>query len=363
MDFILGFLKKKETDFSREEWSELQCCIQYFQDTFQQLLGGTIQYRCNERTGVKNPQRFYYFVPDANDSMMNLLTGMVLCNPLIAQAEKGRLLEHMALMHPAYVEEFSKLPVKPRKRKKSGELRIPSESEAFLRHVQTLYTAIEKEWKIAMIYGIYSRAEDNTVCFQEKNDHQEPSWLNPFALLWDNGHYYLIATTDHHPESVRHYRVDRFIKIAYAMDCENKSIPRCQIPTALLRYYKKGNFQTDQYVREHPGMRIYQKEHLINCTFELTDWEIQMMVDAFGSDLKIQKKTSAPTTRLDYNGVERPLYLAQVEQVQYENALAFALQHAEYITVREPLKLVKEVRAWMEGMLERLNETRKNANE
>lgn len=356
MEFILKALKKEEHDFSRNEWEELQCCIGYFRDTFGQILGGTIQYRCKETTGVKNPQRFYYFIPDTSDSTMNLLTGMVLSNPLIAQTEKGELLERMAIMNPAYGENLTSVPVRMGKRRKKGEIQIPAENEAFLRHVQILYAAIEKQWKVEIIYGIYDRAEDDTVRFRKKESGREKTYLNPFALLWNRGHYYLVATVDGQEESPRHYRVDRFIQVAFAQDSEKKPVPRCRIPNALLSYYKKNGFQTEKYVQEHPGMRIYQKENFINCTFELTSWEIQMMVDTFGNHLKITEKKREPKTRLDYNGMERQLYMVHVEHIQYDNALSFALQHAEYITVREPLKLVNDVRKWMEGMLKRLDE-------
>lgn len=349
-----------KADFSEEEYQDLVCCIRNLQNIFYHLLGGKVAYTIKSETGkkTKNPQRSYYFIPDADNSKMDFLTGMVMCNPLIAQKEKKELLRCMSVMNPCYQSPLSKYwDDENNKELKKEEIQLPSESVKFLQHVQTLYTAIEKKYQIEIVYGIYGRAENDKVRFREKK--KEKTILNPFALLWDQGHYYLIATTQERADFPRHYRVDRFIEVAIATDGkedDKKPVSRCSCPLILKRYYKYGVFQPEQYVQEHPGMRIYKEKNLIDCEFELTDWEIQMMVDVFGSDLTVRQKIKEPKTRKDYNEEERLLYTVIVRNVQYDNALAFALQHAEYITVRRPPELVDAVRLKLEKMLEQLNQ-------
>lgn len=363
MDGILKLMKKEKTDFSEEEMEDLRCCVKNCKVMFRQLLGGRIAYHCNDKetNASRNPHRLYYFIPDTDNSKMDFLTGMVLSNSMIAPGEKKKLLECMYRMNPAYEEililnDGSEDDIES----SSKKIQIPSKNEKFLKHVRTLYMAVMKKWKIEIVYGIYDRTEDNQIRFRAKHN-QEKTILNPFALLWNNGHYYLIATTEEKPEAPRHYRVDRFIEVALAKGKGEQPLPRCKIPELLRIYYPSRNsewfeFQAEKYLREHPGMRIYQEKNLIDCTFEMTDWELQMMVDAFGTDLTIVPKKGAVTTRVDYNGEERQLYTVTVKKVQYENALSFALQHAEYITVREPRKLVDDVRKWLEKMLNQLNE-------
>lgn len=349
-----------KADFSEEEYQDLVCCIRNLQNMFYHLLGGKLAYTTKSETGkkTKNPQRSYYFIPDADNSKMDFLTGMVMCNSLIAQKEKKELLRCMAVMNPCYQSPLSIFWYdENNKEPKKEEIQLPSESVKFLQHVQTLYTAVENGYQIEIVYGIYGRAENDKVLFQEKK--KEKTILNPFALLWDQGHYYLIATTQERADFPRHYRIDRFIEVAIATageEDDKKPVSRCSCPLILKRYYKYGVFQPEQYVQEHPGMRIYKEKNLIDCEFELTDWEIQMMVDVFGSDLTVRRKIKEPKTRKDYNGEERLLYTVIVRNVQYDNALSFALQHAEYITVRRPQKLVDDVRSKLEKMLEQLNQ-------
>ena len=349
-----------KADFSEEEYQDLVCCIRNLQNIFYHLLGGKVAYTTKSETGTKtkNPQRSYYFIPDADNSKMDFLTGMVMCNPLIAQKEKKELLRCMSVMNPCYRFPLSQyLDDENNKEPKKEEVQLPSESVKFLQHVQTLYTAVANGYQIEIVYGIYDRAENNKVLFRGKK--KEKTILNPFALLWDQGHYYLIATTQERADFPRHYRVDRFIEVAIATageEDDKKPVPRCSRPLVLEnRYFKHDVFLPKKYVQEHPGMRIYTEERLIDCVFELTDWELQMMVDAFGSDLTVYRKGREPKTRIDYNGEERELYLVTVENVQYDNALSFALQHAEYITVRQPQKLVDDVRSKLKKMLEQLN--------
>lgn len=365
MDDILKLMKKKKEDFSQEEWEDLCCCVKNCRVMFRELLGGRVAYRSNDRESniSKNPHRSYYFIPDTDNSKMDFLTGMVLSNSMIAPGEKKKLLECMFRMNPAYEKENFILvdDIEEDTKTNSEKIQIPSKNEKFLKHVRTLYLAIMKKRKIEIVYGIYDRTEDNQIRFRAKHKERK-TILNPFALLWNDGHYYLVATTEEKPEAPRHYRVDRFIEVALAKGAGEKTLCRCETPKSLRKYYPDRHcewyeFQAEKYLREHPGMRIYQEENLIeNCTFEMTDWELQMMVDAFGTKLEIKPKKGAVTTRVDYNGEERQLYLVTVKNIQYENALSFALQHAEYITVREPQELVDDVRKWLEKMLNQLNQ-------
>lgn len=357
LNTIYSLLKININSLTPLEVNDINQCVNNLSYIFQAILGGTIRYFTDEKSKSANPQRKYYFEPAATESTMDLLSGMILCNQLISIPIKYELLDLMTPMNMAFDNPLKNANIK---KKRNHEISIPSESMAFLENGAKLFRAIQNKYQVEISYGIYEGNSSNEVSFAERSRHT----INPYALLWNEGYYYVVATIAGESQPM-HYRVDRIISVKPHKEEKNdKLIKRNPIPEILLEYFKKGSgierdiFLADKYVHEHPNMRLYHKSNKITCEFEIIDWEIQMLVDTFGTDIAITElkdKKGSPLTRTDYYGREKQLYKAIVHGVQYENALAFCLTHAEYITVRKPDRLVKEVKAKLQEMLERLS--------
>lgn len=357
LNTIYSLLKININSLTPLEINDINQCVNNLSYIFQAILGGTIRYFTDEKSKSANPQRKYYFEPAATESTMDLLSGMILCNQLISIPIKYELLDLMTPMNMAFDN-----PLKNTKMKKGTghNISIPSESMDFLKNGALLFEAVQNKHQVEITYGIYEGDSNSAISFVERNRYI----VNPYALLWNEGYYYVIATIAGDSQPM-HYRVDRIITVEPHKDNKSqKLIKREPIPEILLEYFKKGSgiekniFLADKYVHEHPYMRLYHKSNKITCEFEIIDWEIQMLVDTFGTDIAITElkdKKGKQLTRTDYYGREKQLYKAIVHSVQYENALAFCLTHAEYITVRKPDRLVKEVKAKLQEMLERLS--------
>lgn len=357
LNTIYNLLKIDIKSLKPVEINDINQCVYNLSYIFQAILGGTIMYFTDEKSKSANPQRKYYFEPDASESTMDLLSGMILCNQLISTSIKYDLLKWMAPMNMAFDNPLENAIIK---QERHHEISIPSESMEFLKNGAKLFNAIQNQYQVEISYGIYEGNSSNKVSFAERSRHT----INPYALLWNEGYYYVIATIAGESQPM-HYRVDRIITVEpHKDDKSQKLIEREHIPKILLEYFQKGSgierdtFLADKYVHEHPNMRLYHESNKITCEFEIIDWEIQMLVDTFGTDIvitELKDKKGSPLTRTDYYGREKQLYKAIVHDVRYENALAFCLTHAEYITVRKPDGLVKEVKAKLQEMLERLS--------
>lgn len=357
LDTIYALLKLDRNDLSKEELMDIQQCVYNLSNIFKSILGGEIAYYTDIKSKSSNPQRKYYFKPDASESTMDLLAGMILCNQLISLPLKYDLIELMTPMNMAFESPLKDVTIKASKK---NTLAIPSESMSFLKNVSSLFKAIQYKYQVEISYGIYEGSSTKEITFEKRSQ----DIINPYALLWNEGYYYLIATTAGNTKPM-HYRVDRIINVDKCInDKTQKPLKREPIPDVLREYFKRGSgiekdvFQADKYVHEHPGMRLYHEPQKITCEFEIIDWEIQMLVDTFGTDIKLTElkdKDNNNLMRTDYYGRDKKLYRATVNNVQYENALAFCLTHAEYITVTKPERLVLEVKDKLTKILERLS--------
>lgn len=303
-------------------------------------------------------QNRYYFEPLLTASDLNLICGSLRSCRYLSERERQFLISKLRFMYPepdcgeekdiwegdgwisAEEAQF--------KRPSSSSSVFPGMNPAFLDNTKILSEAIEKKVQIELKYGIFDISESGKVDFHARKS--TPYILNPFALLWNDGEYYLIANSDSKP-TPWHFRVDRIIDVKIHRDQKTyEEVKRGEIPESLKPFYERDEagkdliFNEIKYANTYPSMAIYESRNLTSCTFECTKWSLQILVDNFGPDLMI-KESNLPhdPSEVDYVGRRKTFLLATVKQVQYENAMRFAINNCQYLTLVSPSDMVNEV--------------------
>lgn len=328
---------------------------------FSMTFGGVIKSR--EADGIytgknytgKGSQKRYYFEPLLSVSDMDLVYGAVNSSRFLSEEEKNYLLSRLEALQPLFSTipgilddsrhifpvDVNALPPRP---KASSHTKIPGASSVMLRNTQIIHDAIARKKQIEVIYGSYD-IKDNSgrVNFRANNDGR-PYILNPFALLWCDGNYFLVATHNGH-ENPSHLRVDRMITVRiHSIPDKNGELSepsRQKVPASLAKYFKKNKngvavFDPIAYTNTFPKMIYSQEEDLIDMTFECTSRQLQIIVDSFGTGISLSESKSPHK-----NGEH---YLeATVHGVQYDNAKYYALAHSHILRLLEPERLVDEI--------------------
>ena len=354
---------------------------------FASTYGGSIKYR--EADGLYNKQyphkqgkqKRYYFEPLLKSSDMELIYGTINSSRYLSEAEREYLLARLEILHPAYNMEdkeavsqrnaginfIEALPEMPNSNHKPAALDclpLPGSSSAFLRNVQIIHRAIEDNVQIKVLYGIYDISErTGKVNFHIRNKNNEPYILNPYAMIWNDGEYYLVASDQTHADPT-HYRVDRIIEVEIHKETNDDgywvNTPRDKVPDILREYYERNKngqvvFNGIKYANSHPAMAIRKGNKLIDCSFECTNWSLQMLVDTFGPDIRIKKSTLPhKASDVDYNGNPQEFLIATIHKVQYDNVKRFAINNCQYLTVVGPDELVTEVKQVLKEAVKKL---------
>ena len=236
------------------------------------------------------------------------------------------------------------LPPKPfvRHRKDSPEVN-------YLDHVNKLHDAIEQEYAIEILCGNYDLDTDDSGKIKLQYRNKRPYVINPYALLWNNGFYYLLATHAGH-DNIAHFRVDRILAIKELPDKKDARIPakRAAIPESLQPFFETNEdgaqvFLPEKYTATYPLMTYHQKDNLITCSLECTAQTLSILIDTFGKDLKIKESALDHSAEKTDKGNPQKFYSVEIPNVQYDNIVQFCLHHHTMVTALRPEKLVNDV--------------------
>ena len=189
-----------------------------------------------------------------------------------------------------------------------------------------------------------------------KNEDR-PYHLNPYAMLWNDGEYYLLATHRGHT-NISHFRIDRIVSVRPAAEEEDatKFRKREPLPDALKPFVKKVHgreqFQAEQYTAVYPLMAIFGEKDLCEAEVECRANAIGVVIDYFGMDLTILPPAREHPTE---EGAQRYVRI-RLPQAQYENVRAFCLQQHAIVTVVAPDHLIRDVKEGLRSAAERLPE-------
>lgn len=229
----------------------------------------------------------------------------------------------------------------------------------FLKHVNELYHAIQNDYMISLIYGVYDSKPNipRAVSLQAKNE-KKPYKLNPYAMLWNNGAFYLIATHKGHSNPV-HFRVDRIISITpiKTEDDATKFQKRENQPETLNKFFQNEEFLPEIYTAYYPLMSIYDDTNYISCKLECTVATSSILIDTFGTNLIfLPPEIPHNDDEKDFHNRTQKFLTVKISNVQYDNILQFCLQQHTSITAISPPQLVEDIQKNLEKSL---NKSRK----
>lgn len=328
---------------------------------FSMTFGGMIKSReadgiyTGKTINAKGSQKRYYFEPLLTRPDMDLVYGAISSNRYLSETEKTYLLSRLEVLQPLFnsnpenittrvIPDLKALPPRPVNSQTSA---IPGTSSMMLRNTRIIYDAIERKKQIEVIYGSYNIGETDHKLTFKANNEERPYILNPYALMWNDGEYYLVATHDKY-ENPSHFRVDRILRTRIHLVSDKnddmKEQPREKIPDSLKKYFKKNKkgrliFNNIAYATTHPQMIFHQEENLTDMTFECRSRDLQILVDSFGPNISL---SVSPNTYEKDSGTEHYIN-ATIHGVQYENAKFYAIAHAHILRLTAPEKLVQEV--------------------
>ncbi len=340
-------------------------------NALRQTLGGLAAEDSNAQNHniVKKQSRFY-FQPLLDESDISLICGAVTSNRYLSEEEKDYLIARIKTLsvkstplHKAATQEQEQrlhtivLPEKPEHI--NADSTMPAN---LLHHVNQLHDAVQKGYMVQLQYGVFDLNPKKLwqILFHTKNT-KNPYLLNPYALLWNGGAYYLLATHKGHTNPV-HFRVDRItgLKPLTAKQDATVKEPREPLPESLHPFfplYSKGNmkFDSELYTSRYPLMGIYNDAALIDCGIECTESTLSILIDTFGSSLHILPSPLPHSKEdlVDLHGNPQHYFTVKIRQVQYDNILQFCLQQHASVTALYPSKLVSEVSEGLKKSLQK----------
>lgn len=329
-------------------------------DTIAVVYGGRI-------VTVPGKPKKYYFEPFINPSDLNMIKGSILSDKYLSDKEKDYLTSVEDLLCPVQASreltEASNL-----ERPASIDETNPYQVSNWFYSIQTIFEAIKSKKQLKLIYGEYyfdSIKKPSRPKFQVKNT-DNPYIVNPYALLWNNGHQYLIATTNEH-ENISHYRIDRIFsaKIHKIADEKGNFIPvkRKAVPPSLQSFYKGDDFNAEKYATTFPLMisSSDNKRFLNNVVLECPTTALSTIIDHFGHNVKISNSNKTLESNTQKSDSKQLISFCKVElkRVCYESILMFCLQQQASvfspfprIVALAPKELVDDIKLKLRETLE-----------
>ena len=146
--------------------------------------------------------------------------------------------------------------------------RVKTMNESIYNNVDKIHEAINAGSQIRFIYFQWNIKKQMTV-------RKDGAWyqISPWALMWNDGYYYLVAY-DAEENLIKHYRVDKMMKIS-VVDEKRKG----------QELFRK--FSTPRYYKSLFGMNSGKET---NVTLEAANHMVGILIDRFGKDIFIDKK-------------------------------------------------------------------------
>ena len=205
----------------------------------------------------------YYFIGQRDFELaeLKLLVDLVQASKFITKKKSKSLITKVESLASKY--EATEL---QRQVYVSG--RIKADNESIYYNVDKIHMAINQNNKITFKYFQWSLQKE-----KELRHNGKEYCVSPWALLWDNEKYYLIAYDDNSRE-IRHYRVDKILNPEIIIETRNGS-----------EIFKKVDMST--YTKQIFGM--FEGENRI-VKLRVNNSLVGVMIDRFGTDLEITNR-------------------------------------------------------------------------
>lgn len=213
-----------------------------------------------EVIGEKIGKNFYYYVADRDFEMaeLKLLVDAIQSSKFITEKKSAELIKKLGSL--VSVHEAKQL---QRQVYVSGRAKTLNESIFY--NIDAIHTAIATNKKISFQYFQWNIKKEmelrrNGVFYE----------VSPWALLWEDENYYLVGF-DSMNQEIRHYRVDKMLKIS-ELDLARDG----------KEYFEKLNVA--DYTKKNFGM-FAGEEQMVKL--EVHNRLIGVMIDRFGTDVMI----------------------------------------------------------------------------
>ncbi len=336
--------------------NDLEMMGNYFDSDSSKGAVGEVFYRVVGGRIIAIPGRpaRYYFEPILESGDVSLICAAVESNHYLSPEEKEYLVrrESASCSYKEGEDEYRSMPESrfsgntrlPRKPSGGNDRSaLPSGSAVTLKKISTLQYAIKKHLKIRVIPGTYYHENDRIV-FGPKRERE--SILNPYAMICQNGQYYIIVTHEGY-QNPTHYRVDRLYSVELIQDEGKKGtgyIKRDDIPTKLQRFFKGNKFQAEKYTSSFPLMVYADKNGTKKCEFLCKAEAVTVAIDYFGVGDTV--KMSEP---------DKDDYVKFSVLADYNNVKFFCIQQYQIVVPLSPAELKEDVTDSLMEAIGRIN--------
>lgn len=247
---------------------------------------------------------YYLGEREFEDAELRMLIDSVLFSKNLTQKQAKTLIEKLRSMgnryFPAKVSHISNLP----------DLQH-ADNKQMMYVLDTINDAISERKKIKFIYNDYG------IDFKLKPRRNTSYIVNPYQMVANNGHFYLIGNYDKY-DDVSHYRLDRMTSVEILEEMVK--------PQREIRDFKDG-FNLPRHMAEH--IYMFSGES-VPVKFLTDEGMMNELVDWLGKDLRIRK-----------TGIEGQI---EVKVNCNEEAMFYwALQYGPFVEVLEPVTLRSRV--------------------
>ena len=210
--------------------------------------------------GEKIGRNFYYYVGkrDFELAQLKLLVDAIQSSKFVTEKKSAELIKKLGTL--VSIHEAKQL-----KRQVYVAGRAKALNESIFYNVDAIHNAIEENKKIKFQYFQWNIKKE-----MELRRNGEFYEVSPWALLWEDENYYLVAY-DSGKKEIRHYRVDKMIKISCSDSVREGR--EC---------FEK--FHIPEYTRKNFGM-FAGEEEIVNL--EVHRRLVGVILDRFGTDTMI----------------------------------------------------------------------------
>lgn len=209
----------------------------------------------------EKPSGFYLASRDFEIAEVKILVDAVQSSRFITSRKSSQLIKKLEGLLGVY--DAKKL-----QRQVWAESRVKTTNESIYYNIDKIYEAISENYQISFQYFEWTVSKEMRLRMDG-----ERYLVSPWEMLWKNENYYLIAL-DERSGIVKHYRVDKMLKINIEKEQRNGG--------ELFR-----NFDAAQFASRTFGMFGGEEE---NLRLEFENRFVGVVIDHFGTDVMIHRK-------------------------------------------------------------------------
>jgi hypothetical protein len=220
----------------------------------------------------------------------------------------------------------------------------PAKASITLRKIAVIQYALKHQLMLRVIPGTY-RSEDGKIKFVPKRDRE--SRLNPYAMVCQNGQYYIIVTHEGFTNPT-HYRVDRLysVELIKKEDVEGEKFEKREnIPIKLEQYFTGKKFNGDMYTAKSPLMAYYDNEGITKCEFLCRKNAITVAIDYFGVGESVSIDESDASDK----------YVKVSVLADYDNVKMFCDQQYTIVKPLFPERLSEDVKKAIKNAIDEMD--------